>query len=52
MATKTKQWTTGTGSVTIQYGGQGDGQIIITSDPNNLFEASSMQGVDATGTII
>jgi len=51
MATKTKQWADGS-SATIQYDGQGDGQIIITSDPNNLFEASSMQGVDATGTII
>lgn len=43
MATKTKQWSTGTGSVTIQYDGQGDGSIIITSDPNSLYEARSMQ---------
>ena len=43
MATKTKQWSTGTGSVTIQYGGQGDGTIIITSDPNSVYEARSMQ---------
>lgn len=43
MATKTKQWPTGTGSATIQYGGQGDGQITITSDPNSVYEARSMQ---------
>lgn len=43
MTTKTKQWSTGTGSATIQYGGQGDGEIIITSDPNSLYEARSMQ---------
>ena len=43
MATKTKQWSSGTGSATIQYGGQGDGQIIITSDPNSVYEARSMQ---------
>lgn len=42
MATKTKQWTDGS-SATIQYDGQGDGQIIITSDPNNHYEARSMQ---------
>ena len=42
MATKTKQWADGS-SATIQYGGQGDGQIIITSDPNNHYEARSMQ---------
>lgn len=43
MVTKTKQWSTGTGSATIQYDGQGDGQIIITSDPNSVYEARSMQ---------
>lgn len=43
MATKTKSWTSGTGSVTIQYEGQGDGSIIITSDANSLYEARSMQ---------
>lgn len=43
MATKTKNWSTGTGSATIEYGGQGDGQITITSDPNNLYESRSMQ---------
>ena len=42
MTTKTKQWTDGS-SATIQYGGQGDGQIIITSDPNEHYEARSMQ---------
>lgn len=43
MATKTKAWSSGTGSVTIVYGGQGDGQITITSDANNLHETRSMQ---------
>lgn len=43
METKTKQWTVGTGSATIVYGGQGDGNIIITSDANSLYEARSMQ---------
>ena len=42
MITKTKQWTTGTGSITIEYGGQGNGSIIITSDANSLHEARSM----------
>lgn len=42
MATKTKQWADGS-SATIQYDGQGDGHIIITSDPNNHYEARSMQ---------
>ena len=43
MATKTKAWSSGTGGATIEYGGQGDGTITITSDANNLFEARSMQ---------
>ena len=42
MATKTKQWADGS-SATIQYDGQGDGHIIITSDPNEHYEARSMQ---------
>lgn len=42
MATKTKQWEDGS-SATIQYDGQGDGEIIITSDPNEHYEARSMQ---------
>lgn len=40
---KTKQWSVGSGSVTIQYDGQGDGNIIITSDANSLYEARNMQ---------
>lgn len=40
---KTKQWSVGDGSATIQYDGQGDGEIIITSDPNSVYEARSMQ---------
>lgn len=42
MQSKTKQWTDGS-IATIQYGGQGDGEIIITSDANNHYEARSMQ---------
>lgn len=48
METKTKNWSTGTGSATIQYGGQGDGEIIVTSDPNSLYESRSMQIVVGT----
>ena len=47
MATKTKQWADGS-RATIQYGGQGDGQIIITSDPNEHYEARSMQIIVGT----
>ena len=43
MSVKTKQWSVGGGSATIQYDGQGDGNIIITSDANSLYEARSMQ---------
>ena len=42
MAIKTKQWPDGS-SATIQYGGQGDGRIIITFYANNLYETRSMQ---------
>lgn len=42
MEIKTKQWADGS-SATIQYDGQGDGNIIITSDANSLYEARSMQ---------
>lgn len=31
MNIKTKQWSIGTGSATIEYGGQGDGQITVTN---------------------
>ena len=48
MATKTKSWSTGTGSATVEYTGQGDGEIIITSDANSLYEARSMQIVVGT----
>lgn len=48
MESKTKAWSTGTGSVTAEYDGQGDGQITITSDANNLYEARSMQIVVKT----
>ena len=42
MATTVKQWPDG-GSLTIQYDGQGDGEIIVTSDPNTVYEARSME---------
>lgn len=43
MATKSIAWNTGTGNITLTYNGQGDGNIVITSDPNSLYEARSMQ---------
>ena len=43
MEIKTKQWSVGSGSATIQYDGHGDGNIIITSDANSLYEARNMQ---------
>lgn len=43
MANITKQWLVGTGQVTIEYDGQGDGTIVVTSDANDLYEARSMQ---------
>lgn len=42
MATTTKQWTTGTGSVSITYTGSGDGTITVSSDENNLYTSRSM----------
>ena len=48
MPTITKQWTSGTGSATIQYGGSGNGQITISSDDNNLYEQRSMDIVVST----
>ena len=42
MATLTKAWVTGTGSVTLTYTGQGNETVTITSDPNNLFQSRSM----------
>jgi hypothetical protein len=48
MPTITKQWTSGTGSATIQYGGSGNGQITVSSDDNNLYEERSMDIVVST----
>lgn len=36
MATKNIAWGQGSGSINIEYTGQGNGTIVITSDPNNL----------------
>lgn len=48
MATTTKQWTTGTGSVTLTYTGQGSGTITVSSDENNLYVDRSMTLTVAT----
>jgi hypothetical protein len=42
MVTITKKWGIGTGAVTIEYNGSGDGIITITSDGNNLYEQRSI----------
>lgn len=41
METKSIKWNTGTGNITLTYGGQGDGTISVQSDDNNLFEQRS-----------
>ena len=43
MATKTITWPNGTGNVTVDYTGQGNGTITVTSDSNNLYENRSLQ---------
>lgn len=48
MATKTIAWTSGTGNVTLTYGGQGNGHINVISDENNLCVERSMDVVVAT----
>lgn len=48
MQTIKKQWSSGTGEVTINYDGSGNGQITISSDGNNLYETRSMQVVVQT----
>ena len=60
MATLTKAWGTGTGSVTLTYGGQLDGTITVDSDPNDLTVdrsmtidvKSSVGGITRTVTIV
>lgn len=42
MASITKNWSSGTGSVTVTYTGSGDGTITVQSDPNDLSVARSM----------
>lgn len=42
MATTTKAWPTG-GNVTLTYGGQGNGTIVVTSDDNPTDADRSMQ---------
>lgn len=42
MASYTKSWTSGTGSITATYGGSGNGTITITSSKNDLTVSRSM----------
>ena len=42
MATTTKTWSTGEGSVTVIYNGSGNGTITVISSDNNLHEGRSM----------
>lgn len=41
MATKSIAWQTGTGNITLSYTGQGDDTVLVSSDPNNLYESRS-----------
>ena len=43
MATKSIAWNTGIGNINVEYGGSGNGTIIITTDSNSLYEARSQQ---------
>ena len=43
MATKSIAWNTGSGNISINYTGEGNGTIEITCDNNNLYEARSQQ---------
>lgn len=43
-----KQWSSGTGEVTIVYNGSGNGEMTISSDGNNLYEQRSMDIVVST----
>ena len=48
MATKTIAWETGEGNIYIDYTGNGNGNIVVTSDPNNLGVPRSKQIVVKT----
>ena len=37
MAQKKIAWNTGTGFITLNYTGQRNGTILVSSDPNNLY---------------
>ena len=37
-----KPWSSGNGSVTLTFSGQGDGTVTVASDDNNLSEPRSM----------
>lgn len=41
MATVTIPWTSGSGNITLNYTGQGDGTIVVTSSDNDLDVARS-----------
>ena len=48
MATKIIPWTSGNGNITVNYGGSGNGQIVVRSDDNNLYEQRSQKIVVST----
>ena len=48
MATKIIPWTSGSGNITVNYGGSGNGQIVVQSDDNNLYEQRSQKIVVST----
>lgn len=41
MATKNIAWSKGTGNITLSYTGQGNDIVIVTSDPNDVYEDRS-----------
>lgn len=49
MTTRTIAWTTGSGSITLTYQGQGDGSIQVDSDANTLGTARSQVITVKTG---
>ena len=48
MATRTIAWETGEGNIYLDYTGNGNGNIVVTSDPNNLGVPRSKQIVVKT----
>ena len=48
MATKNIAWNTGTGNITLTYSGQGNGTVLVESDPNDVYEDRSQTIVVST----